>query len=134
MKKMKLRLPVILLVVTVCLTALYQGTSQPIGKSPDVEGTVTNISTTTAKEKDAGILEIIIVKGVTVQVTKETNLQIAKVKIVEPGSVADIKNGDRVSVWFKTPADSKQAAPSKADTLIIFRPGQGGAPVPPKSP
>jgi lipid-binding SYLF domain-containing protein len=130
MKKVTFAFWAILLTGTICLAVFNQAAAQPIGKYPDAEGTVTNLTPSTATEKQNGILATITVKGVAIQVTSETKLRIEKGKVVEPASAAELKIGDRVSAWFKTPAES----PRKAGTLIIFRPGTGGVPMPPKAP
>jgi hypothetical protein len=129
----KIKFGFLAMLMSLCLSLLPHVAAQPIGKYPDAEGSVTNLVTATAVEKQSGILGTFTVKGTNVQVTSETKLQIEKGKMVEPGSVKDLKNGDRVSAWFKTPADAKKSTPAKADTIIIFRPGQGSAPpIPPK--
>jgi hypothetical protein len=129
----KIKFGIFAMLVTLAFANLHPAAAQPVGKYPDAEGTVTNLLTATPAEKQSGILATITVKGTPLQVTADTKLQIHKGKMVEPASVKDLKNDDRISAWFKTPADAKKSTPAKADTLIIFRPGQNSAPpIPPK--
>jgi hypothetical protein len=118
---------------------LYEAAAQPIGKYPDSEGTITNITLGTAAQRQAGSLAEISLKAsrgtvAQFQFSTQTKLQIQKGKMVERGTIADLKVGDRISVWFKEPVDPSHPAPEKADTVIVFRPGEGGVPLPPRGP
>jgi hypothetical protein len=64
----------------------------------------------------------------TVQITKETELQIAKGKLVEKGTTDDLKKEDRVSVWFDGTPDKSDPPKVKAARVMIFRAGKPDLP------
>jgi hypothetical protein len=73
----------------------------------DSEGTIAKIAPASDAEKKDGIVATIVLKdkNLTIQITKETELQIAKGKLVEKGTADDLKKDDRVSVWFEGKPD-----------------------------
>lgn len=127
-----------MLPVTLALLLLCGGfrvlQGQPLGRSPDVYGIITNITREIQHGDKSNVVATIRVKDepLPVQITDHTVMKIEKGKIVEPGKVPDLKPADRVSVWFKQ-APAQQPTDRNADTLILFRPGQSGAPNPPKA-
>jgi hypothetical protein len=101
----------------------------------DSEGTIVKVTPATDAEKKDGILATITFKDreITVQITKETELQIAKGKLVEKGSADDLKKDDRISVWFEGKPDKSDPPRVKAERVMIFRAGKPDLPpVPPR--
>jgi hypothetical protein len=96
----------------------------------DAHGTIDRIDKATEADKKNRVLVTINIKGsdIPVQITVDTELQIAKGKLVERGSVDDLSVGDRVSAWYKDrPAKSERRA-IRAERLMLFRPGQPALP------
>jgi hypothetical protein len=100
----------------------------------DSEGTISKIVPATEAEKKDGILATITLKDreTTVQITKETELQIAKGKLVEKGTADDLKKDDRVSVWFEGTPDKSDPPKVKAARVMIFRAGKPDLPPAPR--
>jgi hypothetical protein len=100
----------------------------------DSEGTFAKIIPATDAEKKEGILASMVLKDkdLTIQITKETELQIAKGKLVEKGTVDDLKKDDRVSVWYKDKPDNSDPPKVKAERVMIFRAGKPDVPRPDK--
>src|SRR6266849_1227743 len=96
----------------------------------DSEGTIAKIVTPTDAEKKDGIVATLVLKDkdLTIQITKETELQIAKGKLVEKGTADDLKKDDRVSVWFAGKPDKSDPPKVKAERVMIFRSGQPDPP------
>src|ERR1700687_2762525 len=96
----------------------------------DSEGSVAKIVPATDAEKKDGIVATIILKDkeLTIQITKETELQIAKGKLVEKGTADDLKKDDRVSVWFEGKPDKSDPPKVKAERVMIFRAGKPDLP------
>jgi len=103
----------------------------PIGRSPDLYENITKVVKATEEEQKTGLLATIWLKGsnVAVHVTKETQLPISKGKLQEKGTVADLKVGERVSVWYTGKVTKTDPPQAKAYMVMIFQPGKPG-PVP----
>jgi len=96
----------------------------------DSEGSIAKIVPATDAEKKDGIVATIVLKDkdLTIQITKETELQIAKGKLVEKGTADDLKKDDRVSVWFEGKPDKSDPPNVKAERVMIFRAGKPDLP------
>jgi WD40 repeat protein len=93
-------------------------------RSPDREGHVATIRPATDAEKKDGILAVLTLGGRKgpILVTRKTELQFAKGKLVEEATPASFVKGDHISVWL--PGGPQNITSARAELIIIFRPGR----------
>jgi WD40 repeat protein len=91
----------------------------------DGYGKIARIDKASVNDKKKGVLVTITIDGygVPAQFTQDTELEVARGKLVETGMVDDLQVGDWISVWFKSRPGTFENQPRPAERVMLFRTG-----------
>jgi len=114
------------LIVLMSLTSIARAD----GTKPDIYGVASKVKSADDAAKKRGILGSMFVEApkdakyaydkAAVRITAKTKLQKQNGKVVEDATIADIKEGTRLSAWFDSGVDNSKPVQATAVRVLIF--------------